>query len=216
MSFSEIAARLRGWPRRVLALACLLLAVVTALSARHEKPPVGPDSAVLVAARDLAAGARLSSADVRVQAWPARLRPPAAQSRPAQVVGRRLAGPIRAGEAITGTRLAGSGLTAGLPPTLQAVPIQVTGAASLSLVHVGDSIDLLAGDSVPGDVPASRPARVLAQRVRVLAVAEPLPDTSIDGTDGSLGLIVAVDRATALRIAAAAGRPVVATVRSPS
>lgn len=223
MSFSEIAAGLRGWPRRVLALACLLLAVVTALSARHEKPPIGADSAVLVAAHDLAAGARLSTADVRVQAWPATLRPPAARSRPAEVVGRRLAGPIRAGEAITSTRLAGSGLTLGLPASLQAVPVQITGAASLSLVHVGDSIDLLAGDALSADMRAPRSARVLAQRVRVLAVAVPPPDGggSSYGADGgmdggSLGLIVAADRATALRIAAAADRPVLATVRASS
>jgi pilus assembly protein CpaB len=106
VSISEIAARLSGWPRRLLALGCVLLAAVTAMGDRHEPPPAAAGS-VVVAARDLPAGAQLTGSDVRVLAWPVNLRPPGAISRPAQVIGRRLAGPIRAKEALTGTRLAG-------------------------------------------------------------------------------------------------------------
>lgn len=225
MSFTEFAIRLRGWPRRVLALACLLLAVVTAIGAQHDDHSPDQGAPVLVAARDLAAGIRLSNADVQVRTWPASLRPPTAPSRPAQVLGRRLAGPVHAGEPLTTTRFVGADLSAGLPANLQAVPVQITGAALLNLVRVGDSIDLLVGDSVSAGQPTPSspavpgPARVLAQRVRVLAVAAPSPAvglSSVDGIDsGTIGLIVAADRATALRIAAATDRPIVATVRSP-
>ena len=222
MSITEIAIRLRGWPRRVLALACLLLAVVTAIGSQHNGHPPDPGAPVLVAARDLAAGIRLSSADVQVRTWPASLRPANAPSRPAQVLGRRLAGPIHAGEPLTTTRFAGADLSAGLPANLQAVPVQITGAALLNLVRVGDSVDLLVGNPVSagGSLPSlPERAHVLAQRVRVLAVAAPAAAAdlgSVDGIDnGAIGLIVAADRATALRIAAATDRPIVATVRRP-
>ncbi len=97
------------------------------------------------------------------------------------------------------------------------MPVQVTGAALPGLVHAGDSIDLLVGDPPEADASSPGPARVLAERVRVLAVIGTSPDAGADG-DGlglGLGLIVAADRATALRIAAVAGRPVVATVHGP-
>ena len=212
MSISEIAARLSGWPRRLLALGCVLLAAVTAMGARHEPPPAAAGS-VVVAARDLPAGAQLTDADLRVLAWPVNLRPPGAMSRPAQVIGRRLAGPIRADEALTGTRLAGADLTAGLPPQLRAVPVELAGSAMPDLVRVGDRIDLLVNDQPDGDAAPSPSAHVLAEGVRVLAVAGRPPDPGADGE--STGLIVAADQPTALRIAAASGRSVLATVRKP-
>jgi pilus assembly protein CpaB len=216
VSLTEFTARLSGWPRRVLALACLMLAAVTAVGAQHKTGDAGPTSSILVAARDIAAGVRLSGADVRVRAWPAGIGPPGAPSRPAQVIGRRLAGSIRAGEPITGSRLTGVDLTAGLPAGLQAVPVEITGAASLNLVRVGDSIDLLVSDPPQAEEASARPARVLAQQVRVLAVSGPSADPGVDNLgSGSVGLVVAADRTTALRIAAATGRQVVATVRGP-
>jgi len=156
VSISEIVARLSGWPRRLLALGCVLLAAVTAMGARHEPPPAAAGS-VVVAARDLPAGAQLTGSDVRVMAWPVKLRPPGAISRPAQVIGRRLAGPIRANEALTGTRLAGADLTAGLPPQLRAVPVELAGSAMPDLVRVGDRIDLLVNDQPDGDAVPRRP-----------------------------------------------------------
>ncbi|HEY2982604.1 MAG TPA: Flp pilus assembly protein CpaB [Jatrophihabitantaceae bacterium] len=212
MSISEFAARLSGWPRRLLALGCVLLAAVTAMGTRHEPPPAAAGS-VVVAARDLPAGAQLTGSDVRVLAWPVNLRPPGAISRPAQVIGRRLAGPIRADEALTGTRLAGADLTAGLPPELRAVPVELAGSAMPDLVRVGDRIDLLVNDQQDGDATPSPSAHVLAEGVRVLAVAGRPPDPGADGE--STGLIVAADQQTALRIAAASGRSVLATVRKP-
>jgi pilus assembly protein CpaB len=182
------------------------------MGARHEPPPAaaGP---IVVAARDLPAGARLSGSDVRVIAWPADLRPPGAMSRPSQVIGRRLAGPIRAHEALTGTRLTGGDLTAGLPPQLRAVPVELTSSAMPDLVRVGDRIDLLVNDQPDGDATPVPSAHVLAEGVRVLAVSGRPADPGADGE--STGLIVAADQPTALRIAAASGRSVLATVRKP-
>jgi pilus assembly protein CpaB len=181
------------------------------MGARHEPPPASAGS-VLVAARDLPAGARLAGSDVRVLSWPADLRPPGALSRPGQVSGHRLAGPIRANEALTGTRLTGAELTAGLPPQLRAVPVELTGSALPGLVQVGDRIDLLVNDQPAGVAAGPPSAHELAEGVRVLAVAGRPPDPD---TGGQIGLIVAADQPTALRIAAAVGRSVVAAVRRP-
>jgi pilus assembly protein CpaB len=210
VSISELAARLAGWPRRLLALCCLLLAAVAALGA-HRPAPARSGDPVVVAARDLAAGARLSAGDVRLKPWPVDLRPAGALTRIDEAVGHRVTGPVRAGEALTTTRLVGAGLTLGLPPGLRAVPVQVSGAG---LVQAGDSIDLLVAD--PPDASGAGPpvAHVLAEAARVLAVTS-APTTDPSGGPASLGIVVAVDRAIALKIAAAAGRTVVATLRDP-
>ena len=215
MSISELATRLGGWPRRLIALGCLLLAGVTAVGARRSSAPQ-PGRPVVVAAHDLAAGAAVTAADLRLRSWPDELRPAGVLTRPGDAIGHRVAGPVRAGEALTASRLTGVGLTAGLPPALRAVPVQVSGG---NLVHAGDSIDLLVSD--PPDPAAIGPpgatgpptAHVLAEGARVLAVA---PAASMPGVDGAdIDIVVAVDRATSLRIAAVSGRTLVAAVRNP-
>jgi Flp pilus assembly protein CpaB len=209
---SDLTARLGGWPRRVLALLCLLLAGVTAVAA-HRAPTPRAGHPIVVAARDLPAGATLHTADVRVRSWPDELRPAGALPRSADAVGRRVGGAIRAGEAITGARLVGAGLTTGLSPQLRGVPVQIAGAGFGGFVHAGDWIDLLVGDPPDADGPAPPSARLLAHAVRVLAVLGPPGDAAPDAD--SVGIVVAVDGATALKIAAVSGRALVATVRDP-
>jgi Flp pilus assembly protein CpaB len=96
---------------------------------------------------------------------------------------------------------------------LRAGPVELTSAALPGLVQVGDRIDLLVSDQAEGDAWSSPSAHLLAEGVRVLAVANRPADPAVGGQVS--GLIVAADRQTALRIAAASGRPVVATVRKP-
>jgi pilus assembly protein CpaB len=205
---SDLAARLNGWPRRVLAVCCLVLAGAAALGARHSGDTHRPGHPLLVAARDLAAGSRLSAADVRLRSWPDELRPAGAFASGAAVAGRRLAGAVRTGEAITETRLSGPGLAAGLSPTLRAVPVQVTGGAA-GLLHPGEFVDLLVSDPPEAADAAPPAAHLLAEAVPVLAV------TSTPGGADSFGIVVAVDPATALKLAAVSGRTLVATLRHP-
>jgi Flp pilus assembly protein CpaB len=212
---SELAERLGGWPRRLAALCCLALAALTTVRA-HGSGAALPGHPVVVAARDLAAGAALSAVDVRVRSWPDELRPAGALSRSGEAVGRRLGGPVRAGEALTTARLAGAGLATGLPPSLRAVPVDVRGAG---LVHAGDTIDLVAADATddPSGIGAAGApvAHVVADGVRVLSVTGAAASrVDDDGADG-VEVVVAVDRATALRIAAESGRELLATVRAP-
>jgi Flp pilus assembly protein CpaB len=211
---AALTTRLGGWPRRVLALFCLVLAAVTALgghTARHSSTAAGPEHPVVVAARDLAAGTALTSADLRLRSWPDELRPAGALTRSHDVVGRRVAGAVRAGEAFTAARLIGAGLTTGLARDLRAVPVQVSGAGA-GLVRAGDSVDLLVSDPPDTAATASPAAHVLAESARVLAVATP---SATDSDAGTLDIVVAVDRATSLKLAAVSGRALVASVRNP-
>lgn len=196
----------------MLALCCLLLAAVTAIGA-HRSGADGPSHPVVVAARDVAAGAVLTARDVRVKSWPDDLRPVGALTRAADVIGRHVGAAVRAGEPLTAARLVGAALTSGLAANLRAVPVEVSGTG---FVQAGDAVDLLVSD--PPDAAATGPpvAHLLAQNARVLAVTSTSSaDSSAGGDPDTVGIVVAVDQGTALRIAAASGRALLATLRNP-
>lgn len=189
--------RLGRWPRLVLAGTCLLLALVSALGAKHDAAPPPQSVPVVVAAHDLAAGHLLTRHDVTVARWPGAIRPPGARGDPAAVAGRRLAGPVRTREALTATRLLGSDLAAGLGAGLVATTVELGDAHASDLVRAGDRVDLLEA-ARPPDIAALGPAAptrvlTLASHVMVLAV---LPATA----DAEAELVIATDRGTAVRI----------------
>lgn len=210
--FATLSARLGGWPRRIAAIGCLLLAASSAVAARPVAASAERGRDVVVAAHDLPAGAVLAPNDVRAVPWPAAIRPSAASERPGEVTGHRLGGALRAGEPITTTRLANGDLTVGLRPGLVAVPVELTSVSNVAILRPGDIVDLLGGDHVMAtdSLPGGR-AEVLAEAVRVLAVS-PAPERD-NGTGSSI--VVAVDRAGALRLAASTGRVILATLRGP-
>jgi pilus assembly protein CpaB len=208
--WADLAARLRGWPRRLIALTCLLLAAGAALSERSASPTVQstPTVPVVVAAADVAVGTVLRATQLRIASWPASARPSGSFGSAGELIGRQLATPISAGEAVTMTRLAGPGLTAGLPPGYLATTAPVD-AASVAIVHAGDRIDLMApaGETATG----GPPAHLVADQVLVLAVLPPVDPTAVrSGT-----VVVAAQRSTAGLIASAGSAPLVALVRGP-
>ena len=189
--------RVGKWPRLLLAGCCVLLALAGSV---HSKPAPGavPHSVpVVVAAADLPAGRQLARPDLAVVRWPAALRPAGARGDPEQLTGRRLAGPVGAGEVITGTRLIGADLTAGLSPRLVAAAITLGDPQTGDLVRPGDRVDLLEAarpvDPLVGASTSPGEVADVATHVLVLAV---LPAT--DASDAEL--VVAVDRDTAMRI----------------
>src|SRR5579875_2710958 len=147
--------RFGRWPRLLLAGACLLLALLSATgAARHSS--AAPTARVVVAARDLPAGATLTARDLAVARWPAELRPSGARGDPSALVGRRLAGPVTAREPLTPQRLVGNALTRGLAADLVAAPVVLDDPHAADLVRPGDRVTVLATPRVP-DVPDVTP-----------------------------------------------------------
>ena len=162
---------------------------------------------VVVAARDLPAGAHLGAADLSVARLPAEAVPRGASPVPSGLAGQRIAGAVRRGEIITDAALVGPGLLAGTPPGTAAVPVRVADAASLQLLSPGQLIDLVLNTDGTG---TDRPGSVLASRIPVLWT----PGASNGGPAGQwLGaqeaeglLVVAASPEQAQRIAGASAQ----------
>ncbi|WP_433180861.1 SAF domain-containing protein [Actinoallomurus sp. CA-150999] len=174
--------------RRLIAAGLAAGAAAFGLAAARPHPRGVP---VLVAARDLPAGATLGAADVGVRALPARAVPDGAVR---QAAGRTLTGPIRRGEPLTDVRLRGGTLLDGADPGTVAIPVRLADAAVVRLLHAGDRVDLLAARAE-----GPLPARTVAAGVPVVAVPRPGPDPD----EGAL-IVLRTGRAQAAAIARAA------------
>jgi pilus assembly protein CpaB len=208
---------LGGWPRRVLAVGCLLAAAVAGL----QRPPLASVPAggapagvpVLVAAADLAAGARLTAADVRAVPIPDDLVPAGALRPSAGVLGRIVAGPMRRGEPLTDARLLGRGLATGLsPPESVAVPVRLADGQTAALVRPGDRIDVLAtpvdGAVGPPAAAAAPPGGTSAAASDPAVAADPPAATGATGRPAGAGSAVdATVLAAALRVLAVLADP---------
>ena len=194
-----------GWAmarrRRLLAAGLMAGAMACAIAALSPAPP--PTVAVLAAARDLSGGSTLRAGDVRtVTVLPGSV-PAGALRDPARVTGRVLAGPARAGEALTDVRLVGPSLLDGYGGELVATPIRIADAEAARLVRAGDAIDVLAAE--PAAETGTAVARLVAAGVRVVVVPGGDEGALSDGALGEGALIVvATTPETAARLASAA------------
>ena len=182
-------------------IAATLLAAAAIVLALRPSPalPADPRPAavgVAVAAADLPAGTVLSRAELTVAQLPPSAVPSGTAREPAPLVGRVLAGSVRAGEPLTDVRLVGTGLTRLLPEGLVAAPIRLADLAVAALVHTGDRVDVLA------TAHDAQRADVVAADALVLATDGRPRDASADPGGGLL--LLAVDAATAERLAATA------------
>lgn len=198
--FSSLRSRLPvlgRWPRLLAAGTCLLLALASALGTARKPAAAGGTAPVVVAARDLPAGTRLTAKDLVIAGWPARLRPSGARDRPGALVGQRLAGPVTAHEPVTSARLLGAGLSRGLPSGLVATPLPLDDPHAADLAHAGDRVTVLETPRLPDEVTAE-PGRIahaerVVERALVLAV---LPGSD----DAAAEVVLAVDETTAVRL----------------
>lgn len=195
--------------RRVLAAGLLAGSAACAISAVSPAPP--PSTNVAAAAHDLAGGTTISAADLRIVAVPPESVPAGAITDAAQVAGRVLAAPVRAGETITDVRLVGPSLLAGYGDQLVAAPVRIADAGSAALLQPGDVIDVLAADGAGGTDGASdgesvaTEARLVASDVRVVTVPRDDESALAGGDFGAGALVVlATTSQTAARLAAAA------------
>jgi pilus assembly protein CpaB len=203
--------RIGRLPRLCAAGICLLLAANSALTGRPAAaaPRTAP---VVVAARNLPPGHVLAAADLRVARWPAAVRPPSARADHVGLIGRRLTGPVGAGEPVTATRVLGRDLAAQLPPGLVAAPVVIADPHAADLLHAGERADLLSVRRPPElpetANPPPAPVTTVVQRALVLAVfVEP------DGTGTEV--VLAVGRSVAVRIVRDTATHVFTAVAAP-
>ncbi|PRY12971.1 SAF domain-containing protein [Kineococcus rhizosphaerae] len=179
--------------------------------------PSAPElDAVLVAARDLPTGAVLTAADVERADRPADSLPDGLLT-PGAVVGAVLASPVRRGEVLTDTRTTAGPLLTGQPAGTVATTVDVGDPALLPSLAAGTRVDVLARTEDPLTGAATGADRIAVDVVvlRVPAPADASGPLGVPGSPSSPGasVLVAVDAATAARLAAAAGHTVL-TVRS--
>ena len=179
--------------RRLLAAVFTGLAVLTALSTLSREPD-GAD--VLVARHDLRSGHVLTASDLRTATVPPASRPSHSLGRGA-AVGRRVAGPMRAGEAITDYRVMQGDALAGYADDAVLTTIRVDRADGLTGLHVGDRVDVIAVDP-----DGESKAKVVARAVEVVT----LPSSSGDSDVVSVGIVTTEKIALALATAALEAR----------
>jgi pilus assembly protein CpaB len=116
---------------------------------RQVEAQVGPLVDVLVAARDLPAGARLGSGSLARRQVPARFVPPDAFTTPAGVTGARTAAALAAGGYVTAAHLrepgdgAPGGAGSGLEDGERALEVAVSGGSALAQAAVGSRVDVV-------------------------------------------------------------------------
>jgi pilus assembly protein CpaB len=135
-----------------------------------------PGADVVVAADDIAVGARIEEHDVRLVRYPASSLPAGTYNARSKVLGRGVILPISRGEFILPTKLApenaGAGLPALIPPGMRAVSVRVNEVVSVAgFVGPGTRVDvLLTGTPSGGE---SQTTTVL-QNVAVIAAGKQL------------------------------------------
>lgn len=169
--------RFRSVRFRRIAAAMLVLAA-TALMIASQRTPEAPP--LMVAATDLRPGTVLTEDHLTARPTPARLAPDGAMTSAAQVVGKRLTGPMRRGEVITDTRL----LTSALPESLtgrpgsRMVPVRPADESVANLVQQGDLVDVLdaehsvlATNAVVAMAPSNSSGRAPGERTAAVVLA---------------------------------------------
>ncbi len=211
------ARRMTRRHRRLLAAAAAA-ASIAALGLALQ-PPQPPTRAVVVAAGDLPTGITLAPADLEVAAVPGGVLPDTTFTAAHQVVGRVLAAPLAAGEAVGGHRLTPAPVWS-LPPGTMPLPVRFADGSAAGLLTAGQHVDVLAAGRPGLDVATTTPAELVAQRALVLSVISPDDDAGTfvasSQTESATLVVLAVPRATALAVAGAQTRADLRFVMHPS
>lgn len=153
--------------RRLAAGVLVLAAGATALSGM-----VRTDPTVLVFTRDLAVGETVTDDALRLAHVPADVIPESAVTDPDEVAGRIVVTAAGAGEIVTGHRITGTHVLAGLAGSadgaeeLTVVPVRLADPDTVALLHHGDRVTIVTADDESG-----RPV-IVARGGRVV-VADP-------------------------------------------
>ncbi len=183
---------------------------------------------VLVAARDLPTGTRLTEADLATARVPATLANPGALTEAPEAIGRVVAAPLVGGEPVSLARLFTPPAAAwAVAPGTTPMPVRFADAGAAALLAPGQRIDVLAAAASALDGSLGAPtAHVVAREALVLAVVD---GGSADGWagvgtgagDGSPGgsaplVVLGVDPTQALELAGAAAGEMLSFALRPS
>ena len=169
-----------------------------------------PGADVVIAASDIATGAKIEDKDVRVVKIPLTIVPPGSLSRKSQVLGRGVILPIARGEFVLPNKLAaenaGSGLPGLIPPGMRAVSVRVNEVVAVAgFVIPGTRVDvLLTGNPGGGSEQATT---TVLENVAVLAAGQKLERNSAGEpqTAAVITLLVSPDDAQKLTLASNEG-----------
>lgn len=176
------------WHRRLLAALLAGLAVYFALATLTER---NDTTRVVVAVHTIASGRTVGAGDLTTLDLPRYAVPEGAFTEIDEVIGRTLISPAPARAVLTASALVSGGNL--VAPGRVALPVGVSDSAHLSLLRVGDRIDLL-GAGPSGAI------EVLVSGVRVIALPE--AEAGLFGS-GSPVILVDVSRTEATRLVAA-------------
>ncbi len=161
-------------------LRAALLVTAVGIGVRLALPPGEALVPVAVAARDVPAGAALTSEDVRLVSLPARGVPQGTARSAGPVIGQRAAIDLPAGFVLVPAALTSGRFGAEPPPGTVVVPVSLDGADAM---RVGDTIELVPGSDCPTEQgPWSVTALVVGP------MSDPADSTTPSGTTGGLGL----------------------------
>lgn len=191
--------------RRAIAVALLIAALASALSAAKELPRVP------VFSRDLPAGAELALADVDLARLPSSSIPDSAvAANPEELTGRVITAAAGRGEVITDARLLGEDLVSSLVGGSEAaaarmIPVKLAEPDIIPHLHHGDTVDVVTAvdaasspsDVGEGEAPTAPTARVIATGGRVVSTS------SAEGEASSSTVLLALPHNHANDVAAA-------------
>jgi Flp pilus assembly protein CpaB len=200
---------LSGWPRRVSALLCLLIAAGSAL-ARGRPTATVP---TVVASHAVPAGTLLKSSDLAVADWPVNAVPSGIVRTITGVAGHRTATRLNRGTPVTTADLLEPAIAQALADGRAATTVELATASQLAILRTGDHVDLYPStDSGPlTDIRPTATGSPIARNAEVLSVL-PASDAA---TDARPALVVATDRAAAAQLAVRATAAFVVTLVQP-
>lgn len=184
-------------------------AVYSKLGAKNQPGPIqGVD--VLVAAKDLAVGNKITNEDLKFARIPQGSIPANAMRQKTDALERGVILPISAGEFILPSKLAadkaGSGLPSLIPPGMRAVSVRVNEVVSVAgFVLPGTRVDvLLTGSSTGSD----QQTTTVLENVAVLATGQKLERNSAGDPENAavITLLVSPDDAQRLTLASSQGK----------
>lgn len=206
----------RYWLMLIGATASGLLAGYVALVYVSEEPAAlqaaVPSQTIVVAARDLPAGAILRREDVEAVDWPGVAVPEGFATQAGEVVGRGLITDVKKNEALLDSKLAhkeaGGGLSITIPEGMRAVSVEVDEVVGVAgFVLPGTRVDVLV-TVMPGNDRSRTTTRIILQNIRAIA-ADQRYQQDIDGEPQYVTvvtLLVTPDQAEQLTLAATEGR----------